>query len=729
MALSNNLIPVPVADTTKIIYKGSIDGRKEVFNGLYTLESGVWGALPANSGGLIYIGYDFSSQVNVDVVKVYGRRDFDGSLPKSFGIEGSDDKISWDSLGRVDGLTANSWIEDSYVKSCTLNRSKSYRYYRVSFNEHGVGGSIYSVNITEIEMFEVLVENKYLFKDGEEIKTWKSAGVKTQDEIPKMSSYTQGIVAIESSGEYNASTRAWTSFDDNKQSNGWKGAYGSSVGFLLVDFGVAKVAKKYVLHLDTSLEFQPRNWRFEGSNDKSNWAVLDTITNGTTALEWSKDLTYEIQNTEGYRYYRIYITATGGINKEPEITEMEIMCEDTPTWINVGSIAAKELFDLHGMSDLSLITNEAIQQLQSDQVELLCWTDEVSGLRNAIIGGLPTGQLMIGSQDMDSSEVKDILLKDISPYEKGVNLIPVMTGYNTPSGIVTAGSEYSSFGYLAWKAFNGETKTTDNDSWVANMKKSEWLAYEFNAEKKVNMYRIIPRSDAMNYAEPKKWIFEGWDGASWWLLDSREGIVGWGLQGKEFNFTNDRLYKKYRITILESQSEGAYPTIGDLQMYEASKRGEPVKIITSHDSGATWNGKTKVNITDLTSVKANGFTPEELNALTKEEIATLFPNGTARFAFYLEQENLTDVVEIQSLSVGEKQYTISPTATDISLVYEVLKEEKPTLYASRDDGVSWKEISQDEMASLSEQPEGNSLRVKAVLKNGQEIHALSYAWA
>ena len=56
-------------------------------------------------------------------------------------------------------------------------------------------------------------------------------------------------------------------------------------------------------------------------------------------------------------------------------------------------------------------------------------------------------------------------------------------------------------------------------------------------------------------------------------------------------------------------------------------------------------------------------------------------------------------------------------------------DEKPTLCASRDDGVSWKEISQDEMASLSEQPEGKNLRVKAVLKNGQEIHAMSYAWA
>lgn len=140
-------------------------------------------------------------------------------------------------------------------------------------------------------------------------------------------------------------------------------------------------------------------------------------------------------------------------------------------------------------------------------------------------------------------------------------------------------------------------------------------------------------------------------------------------------------------------------------------------------------GKNQVDITDLASVKENGFTPEELNALTKDQLTTLFPNGTARFAFYLEQDNLTDVVEIQSLTINEKKYTISPTVSDISVIYEVLKSEQPKLFISRDDGVTWKEVSQDEMVSLSDQPDGNQLRVKALLADGQEVQAISYSWA
>lgn len=46
-------------------------------------------------------------------------------------------------------------------------------------------------------------------------------------------------------------------------------------------------------------------------------------------------------------------------------------------WQTIGTApATKEMFDTHGMTDLSILDNEAIQGLESDEVELLCWTDE-----------------------------------------------------------------------------------------------------------------------------------------------------------------------------------------------------------------------------------------------------------------------------------------------------------------------------------------------------------------
>ena len=61
-------------------------------------------------------------------------------------------------------------------------------------------------------------------------------------------------------------------------------------------------------------------------------------------------------------------------------------------------------------------------------------------------------------------------------------------------------------------------------------------------------------------------------------------------------------------------------------------------------------------------------------------------------------------------------------------MYELLEADKPTLYVSRDDGETWTQVKDDKLTDISSQPEGNKLRVKAVLENGQEIHGLSYAW-
>lgn len=234
---------------------------------------------------------------------------------------------------------------------------------------------------------------------------------------------------------------------------------------------------------------------------------------------------------------------------------------------------SKQVFEIYGISRLEIIKREEIEQLITDQVELLCWTDEVSPVRKATIYGVPDHGLLIGINDIE-----------------------------------------------------------------------------------------VGNSDSLTINQ----------------VGSSNGII---------------------------------------------------RVICSGDNGMTWMGTSQVDLSDNASIISNGFTPETLNGLSKEQIEVLFPNGFARFSFYMEQNNSDEVVQVESLLVGEKEYTISPTATDLSLIYEVLQEEKPTLYASRDDGVSWKEISQDEMASLTEQPEGKSLRVKAVLKNGQEIHAMSYAWA
>ena len=58
----------------------------------------------------------------------------------------------------------------------------------------------------------------------------------------------------------------------------------------------------------------PRNWRFEGSNDNATWATLDTRSDQEFGQRFATK-TYQTQTAGTYRYYRLTITANNG-NRE-----------------------------------------------------------------------------------------------------------------------------------------------------------------------------------------------------------------------------------------------------------------------------------------------------------------------------------------------------------------------------------------------------------------------------
>lgn len=68
-----------------------------------------------------------------------------------------------------------------------------------------------------------------------------------------------------------------------------------------------------------------------------------------------------------------------------------------------------------------------------------------------------------------------------------------------------------------------------------------------------------------------------------------------------------------------------------------------------------------------------------------------------------------------------------PTLFLLSSVTEENAEDKLEYYVSRNNE-SWMRIEKDKLVSLDKLPEGKELLVKVVLKNGKELHAISYSW-
>jgi hypothetical protein len=159
----------------------------------------------------------------------------------------------------------------------------------------------------------------------------------------------------------------------------------------------------------------------------------------------------------------------------------------------------------------------------------------------------------------------DSRYKIFNPFTKVKNmssLVPVLTS-NTSNGVVSA-SSVNGASNEPFNVFNNNRAT----SWTtANGVVNGWLAYQFTTPTVVNAYSIEARESSVGET-PRSWIFEGWDGGKWVLLDKRNGETNWQKnEMRVFTFKNSIAYIKYRITIFENNGYSNYTTIQNMKMF------------------------------------------------------------------------------------------------------------------------------------------------------------------
>ena len=146
------------------------------------------------------------------------------------------------------------------------------------------------------------------------------------DITPNMTSNnTPSPYVVAYSSQFDASHTGFYAFDgiiDN--THRW--ASSTLPAWIRFDFGTAKTIKRYAITgmVDSSVVNQnPKIWTFEGSNNATNWTVLDTQTD---IINWSLGETkiFDITNDNSYRYYRLNITDANG-QTFTSIVELEMM--------------------------------------------------------------------------------------------------------------------------------------------------------------------------------------------------------------------------------------------------------------------------------------------------------------------------------------------------------------------------------------------------------------------
>lgn len=190
--------------------------------------------------------------------------------------------------------------------------------------------------------------DKVLFSNNNgEISSITNGTLKTVKATPNMTSNTTPSGIVSSSSIVGTGSEAWRAFD-GKDNQGLVSS--GTVGYLQYEFPNEVQIGKYIIRSGTSTGAQltsiPKNWTFEGSNDSTNWTVLDTQLNQT----WATTLTekeYVIKDPKYFKMYRLNWTANNGGTTYTNINEFK-MFDMTPSKTNQIPFVSKNNYIQYG---------------------------------------------------------------------------------------------------------------------------------------------------------------------------------------------------------------------------------------------------------------------------------------------------------------------------------------------------------------------------------------------
>lgn len=151
----------------------------------------------------------------------------------------------------------------------------------------------------------------------------------------------------------------------------------------------------------------------------------------------------------------------------------------------------------------------------------------------------------------------------MTPAESGA-VHPAMTTPTAPSGTAAADTNTGD----AFKVFDRSLDTNYN----SGNPPPHNISYDFAgaATKVCDAYWILVHDTTtfVNNA-PISWTFEGWNGASWIVLDTRLGEAAWSKNERRyFEFNNKTAYQSYRINVIASQTAASL-TIVEMGWHES----------------------------------------------------------------------------------------------------------------------------------------------------------------
>ncbi|MDH6674240.1 hypothetical protein M2277_004932 [Paenibacillus sp. LBL] len=296
-------------------------------------------------------------------------------------------------------------------------------------------------------------------------------------------------------------------------------------------------------------------------------------------------------------------------------------------WVSLGSTVTESDYINYGMEDISIVPEDAWEQLQGD-IEFSYYTDAVN--KNEVLFNIVTEPFTLAEEWEDQT----------------IKIIEYSDDPNKTESTVTIETERFYF-----------------DDEIMNA--VDVLYYTDDPRKTTSEMEVTANYSPLDELGKDPSLFI-------WTGNEDE------MDNKNLKVTalpHPKLIKQTRDIQLDGDPR-------KLELINSLADDGKIKVLFSGDSGASWktvkirfDGKPiikTIDINDIEKIKIHACSPSDILLFGENEWKMVSPTGKIRFAYYFEQREITDVAKLDALFTNEFSVNEAQTINAINVVYDAI---------------------------------------------------------
>ncbi|WP_176560234.1 discoidin domain-containing protein [Brevibacillus dissolubilis] len=476
------------------------------------------------------------------------------------------------------------------------------------------------------------------------------------DLTPTMTSNTLPIGIAKANASYNGyANYEYAVFDDNPNTSWYTSRVDNTEGsWLDYQFPATEKILKYSITppADSNAVYAPASWELQGTNDGTNWTLID---GPVQATNWSPGIKKEFQvdRPGSYQKYRIRFTGSSNYNGYNYIgvAEVELIGPFQPrllitdpvvseTYSNDGTVKQTQTVILtSGTFDADMRTGVTVNNLPegletfvtrtSDRKLTLTFTGKAAAVGNSKdnLSTVTVAAAKIKGIGTAPSITTNLTTPGFIFSALDADLVPAMVGNTAPIGRVKANASYSGYANAEYTVFDDNPNTYWFTTRIDNTEGS-WLDYEFPVDEQIVKYTFTPPADSNYVYAPATWELLGTnDNINWTLVDGPVTVTDWSSRlKKEFAVDKPGSYQKYRIRFTGSSN---YSGSNLIALAEAELIGpfQPRLLISEPLISETYANDGSVTQKQRVTLTSGTFTTDAFTGVTVNNL----PSGLQTF--------------------------------------------------------------------------------------------------